>query len=539
MNRRNAAVLLFFFLLFAAGVALFLVAASGPGDDDAPPADAAPSADAPRPAERAASRRGVEPAPGRERGAAATDDAATAETPATTAADAPAPQGPAPEVKILVLDETGAPAAAAAVKVWGHAEGVRNKTATGTTDAEGRVTVALRVWGGFVHAVLGDRAGVSEVDDSRETVVRLVPTIEIPGRVVDEGGAGIAGAAVALEWWIRDVALEGDHWSQRRLVTQSNDAGDFVFTSVPREPALNDSFAATATARGYASGETGVPLDSPRDVVIVLAPAARVTGRCVDEAGRPVPGVSVDLADGDSDTAVSAPDGRFAVDDVPREGAVLRFLPAAHAPCELGPLTITAPEHDVGDVVLVKGGKIVGTFLDLDGKPVAGGNVELHHGNTHWRVRSFTSGDDGKFVFEHVADTVHRITGSAPRGAGESWSATRTAELKDVRPDGTDVRLVLTGALSLRVRFLDAADRSPVTVREADLDAEPLEPELGAAGWGWAGGEIQSVRIEVEKAGAFKITLTIPGYEPAVVDRVEILPDREVTIDVLFRKRPE
>ena len=57
-------------------------------------------------------------------------------------------------------------------------------------------------------------------------------------------------------------------------------------------------------------------------------------------------------------------------------------------------------------------------------------------------------------------------------------------------------------------------------------------------GWSWAGAHIDSVRFEVEHAGTYDVTVELPGYEPATATGVEVNADREMRIDVLFRKRP-
>jgi hypothetical protein len=76
-----------------------------------------------------------------------------------------------------------------------------------------------------------------------------------------------------------------------------------------------------------------------------------------------------------------------------------------------------------------------------------------------------------------------------------------------------------------------------LVVESADVQATPLREGGADASWGWSGGTIDSVRFELGEAGWYRVEIEVPGYEKAVVERIEALPDREVRIDVLFRKR--
>jgi len=101
------------------------------------------------------------------------------------------------------------------------------------------------------------------------------------------------------------------------------------------------------------------------------------------------------------------------------------------------------------------------------------------------------------------------------------------------------VRVVLTGNLSVHVQFLNESDRSPVVVSSVKLTAKATDDATGDVAWAWSGGNLDAVRFEPGRAGVFDVTIEIPGYDPATAKALEVSPDRETRIDVLFRRRGE
>lgn len=538
MSRRALAIVVLLLLLaVGAGVwVAFLEEAPGPAAPVVGPAP--PPGDAPREAPRRTPGRRTEE-PGTPAGQAPAAEPERAVDPVAPAE----PRVPERNVRLRVVTSEGLPAEGASVEVrndvgtWGpdtEASVVRTKAAT---DAEGRAEVPFRGWAAYAHAVWRDQAGVADLDlgADAETTIVLGPSTTVRVRVLGPSDVPVAGAFVRVSWWRPAAGESFDHAS---LVGRAGDDGRAEFAAMPVQRGEDDATHVEVRARGFTPAEESFgPEDLESEVTLRLAPASSVRGRCIDERGRPVGGVSVSVPERGGTPVQTGADGRFTLDDVPRGGADVRFASDAHAPAALRGLEISGSEHDVGDVVLRPGGKVTGLFVDLDGKPVAGGNVWITDAGMEWTYRSVVVGDDGRYTFEHVPPGPQSLRGEEPPAEGASWSATREASLEDVRADGGETRLVLTGALFLHIRFLDAADRSPVKVGSADVNVVPLTAGDGGGGWGWSGGQIDSVRFEIAEAGPYRVEVEVPGYEKAVVEKVEILPDREVRIDVLFRKR--
>ena len=264
--------------------------------------------------------------------------------------------------------------------------------------------------------------------------------------------------------------------------------------------------------------------------------------------GEPVEREEARLADGRS-SVTSDREGRFEL-PLPRQGGAvlaLRTPGGGHqdtysrargghgAPKLLGRFRGDAGDIDLGDVTLPAGQAVKGQVVDLTESPVKAGDVILYLAGV--RVAATQTDDAGKFELPDVGDDPHQL--QALEAPGENaWSGRRHASADGVRGGVADLRIVLTGALSVLVRFQAEADRSPVVVPQVTLRATATGATPKGYGWSWAGARIDQVRFEVEHAGTYDITVVLPGYEPATAAAVDISPDREVTIDVLFRKLP-
>ena len=82
-------------------------------------------------------------------------------------------------------------------------------------------------------------------------------------------------------------------------------------------------------------------------------------------------------------------------------------------------------------------------------------------------------------------------------------------------------------------------DRSQVTVASAEVSAWRTDIETDRLGQAWAGSSIETVRIALDAPGTYAIEVSVPGYESATVEGIEIAADRETRIDALLRQQPE
>jgi hypothetical protein len=373
-------------------------------------------------------------------------------------------------------------------------------------------------------------------------VIRLHSSIAVRGRVVDPREQGVTGAdvrLVAAPWFDDPFGLV--------LEAKSGSDGRFEIASIPGTAfdVAPHGVALEARAAGWPLARTSVTADSLRagEVLLRLERGGTVRGRLVAVAGTPLAGRVVRLVDGTSQ-AVSGSDGRFELPLPLGGGKVLVTKPvrnfvalpaaAARGAAKFLGAFKGAGDADLGDVVLGEGQPVLGQVVDLEEKPVKAADVELRLGGV--LVATTQTDDAGKFRFDEVGDEPHALRAIEPPG-DNAWSGRRHADLADVRGGMPDVRVVLTGALSVFVRFLAQADRAPVVVPQVSLRATATGDTPRAYGWSWAGAGIDQVRFEVDHAGTYDVTVEIPGYEPATTT-VSVLPDRESQIEVLFRKLP-
>ncbi len=446
----------------------------------------------------------------------------------------------APGATVLVLDPF-------AQHVAG---GGRSETARGKTDATGHARFDVGRRTARVFAWRGGEAGASDkfrpTPERAHVVVRMSSAVAVKGRVVESGGAPVAGAAVrfvATPWYDDAFGLVVEATSDKE--------GAFELPAIPTSAfdSMRDGKATVeARADGWPMASVTVTPDSLRagDVVVTLERGAFVRGRFVGPTGDPVAGEDVATVDGRS-TAVSGTDGKFELPLTRQGGTVI----ARRHPSELSVISVhhegfgaakllgrfrgDGADVDLGDVVLAEGRSVTGVVVDLDEKPIAAADVTLSLAGVG--VAAVQTDDVGKFEIDAVGDDDHSLTATEPPGPN-AWSGRRHASVDGVRGGASDLRVRITGALTALVKFMADADGSPVVVPEARVHAEASGATPLSYGWAWAGGGITSVRIEVEHPGAYTATVEIPGYEPATTEAFDMSADRGIEIDVRFRKKP-
>lgn len=530
-------------VLLAAAIALVVWLALR-GDDASPPPDPAPPAERPSPAPPPkAPRHAVEPVPGL--------------APPTGARPADEPEEEEPRQIVVEVEVRGTdmlPARGAEVVLLdalAHHAGVArpSELARATTDDAGLATFSVS--GGLLRAYawLGSAAGATErfraSRASGRAVIALSDAIAVRGRVADPAEAGVAGAhvrLVAAPWFDDAFGLV--------LETRSAADGRFTLPSIPGTAfdVAPLGVSIEARAAGYPRARVPVRADDLRagEVLVRVERGGVLRGRVLGANGLPLAGSVVRLLDG-SGTEHAGADGRFELPLPPSGGKVLVTGPPAlpRAPDPAAPPRRAAPRSlgfiagdrgdvDAGDVTLSEGQPLQGQVVDLEERAVREADVELFLDGVP--VASTRTDENGRFRFEGVAEEPHLLRATEPAGDG-AWTGRRHADVREVRGGSPDVRVVLTGALTVFVRFVAEADRSPVVVPQVTLRAVATDAGSREQGWSWAGSGIDSVRFEVAHAGNYEVTVELPGYERASVT-VGVLPDREAKIDVLFRRLP-
>ena len=437
--------------------------------------------------------------------------------------------GPASGAEVLALDPLGE-------RTDPPGPAVRARKTAGE---DGRVT--FDVLGGTTllrfAASLDGEAAVSESMDLKLIADGTdVPTVELDlsagvtprVRALDPDGTPVAGAAVRLQrLYVRET------WAL--VLTATTDA-DGVAT-FPALPKLDWVWSAEIVVRaeGRVPAAEIVPkarLDA--EVIDFVVPrAATVRGRAVDEAGAPVVRAGVRIV-GQGVIETSGADGAFVITALPPDGGVLVVEHIGFAPSVVENLP-GGTDSDVGDVILRPGRTLRGKVTDSAGEPLAGVDVTVTDPRSQSTVTSATDAE-GAFTFEDLADAGHELL-AKERPQGRQWGAGREARLADVRPVDDFVPIVLTGGLSVVVRFLNDADRTPVVVASVKLTARATGDTPEQFAWAWSGRDLDTVRFQPDHEGTFDVTVEIPGYESGTAPAVEVAPDRETRIDVLFRKR--
>lgn len=226
---------------------------------------------------------------------------------------------------------------------------------------------------------------------------------------------------------------------------------------------------------------------------LVVFPESGVSGRVVDEDGRPLAEVAIGVPphwlgprrDREDSTRSLIPlwrtssdaDGRFALGGLRPGPFKLEWRAPERSPLVLEPLLPEGGWLDLGDVALPRGPHIDGLVTDLQGRPLAGARVlarppfRIFRGpdplllELTYKVASNDSvtevetrtGPDGRF----------RLVG-LPQGNGAAWDVLaiapgfEPAKVTEVGPGGPSLSLALPPAATLLLTLVDATSGEPV-----------------------------------------------------------------------------
>jgi hypothetical protein len=397
---------------------------------------------------------------------------------------------PAGTLTVTVIGSDGKPASDATVELRGvdvQRAATRAGVAVFAPVVPGRYQIAAwadRTARSFQAILIG--AGDAEAR------LRLATGAPVAGKVVDDHGAGIAGARVrhgAVSDWGHPSSAQHDG-------TLTGADGSFRFDALPA-----GSFRFTASHPERTQGTSSlVTLDgrTPRDgVVIALATGAVVRGHVVDAERRPVASARVRIAAAVADPrrmafdpprqAYSDAEGAFEIEGLPRKAL------SAVALHDLGSSQTVAVDASAGDVddltlMLDITGAIAGTVVDPQGEPVEGAQVtaapvpgggRMFGDPAQWRLRGLPdalSDAAGKFTVTGLAPGEYRVSaGTARAGNPRAFRDGATARTGD-----SNVRLVLQadGSVKGRVEFADGSAPDTFTVGAQQIQ----QPFTGTGG---------------------------------------------------------
>jgi protocatechuate 3,4-dioxygenase beta subunit len=455
---------------------------------------------------------------------------------------------PQPRLDGVVRErQSSRPLAGAAVTLHSTTDGT---AFAATTDVAGRFRIEApegRYYAGVTRpgytAITSDTLEEAMVElrgaaaDARRDF-ELAPLRRVRGRVQDEEQRAIEGAFVTLtsKQQPRVYSTHGSSYFGGDSAWTAAD-GTFDLTFPPQEGSEGE-WVAMALKPGLAMGVVdglkargqGAPL------AITLTRGVELAGRVVDEAGAPIAGAAVLLAESAGFTgSLSRWDARSGEDGWVRSDARGSFAvsvrPGAH---ELlvrakgrAPRALHAYEPASGSplsVVLEPAVEIRGRAVRADGAGVGG--VQVYS----WRALMgapvvATTDDSGAFVLAGLAAGLYQVRASVE---GRAFGEMLTAEAP-----ATDVRIELKPAGRVEGRVTSSRTRQPVdrftvTVESAqrggvDGDIRGSEFPTGAAG---------------EEPGRFSV-LDVPYGETAVVVMAPGFTGRRIPIVVSSDATPE
>jgi protocatechuate 3,4-dioxygenase beta subunit len=266
------------------------------------------------------------------------------------------------------------------------------------------------------------RFQVTESDWSNDGRILVTVTMEpvyefstVSGSVKGTDGTQIAGDIVRLY----SPSL------QRNYMATVDDAGEYLFANVEIADDYQLWVRPTGPYRDFAEKNFRVgPGSERRDIELdPLSRNIRLTGRILDQDGRPVPNYSLTLrsmaAQGQKLSVSSDEYGRFEIENAP-EGELV-FESRTMPYITVSGLRISGDERERKvDLFINRGGhKLLGKVVNSDGKPVAAPKIFITSSRVNdgmqSRLSSTTSADaDGRFLFTDLDGGQHTITVHAP-----------------------------------------------------------------------------------------------------------------------------
>jgi len=376
--------------------------------------------------------------------------------------------------------------------------------------------------GGFV--VRASAPGFASAESPRTTIeigratyqadVVLAPSQSLEGRVVSsaDGSTPVVGARIAL----LPANWDEQRYGRRRqtLAATTDDDGRFRILDVAAGDATID-----VDADGFVHAATPVKLPTPPGLVLKLDPSFEIAGivklpggASVSDVwdGAVISGVWVMLhlehdRDYRSWSVATGADGRFRVTGLPRGtyavSVVVRGGTISVARFET--TGVPSGKTDV-ELVLSAAGQIAGRVLAPDGRPLGGCAVVAYSEMRDPYTPSDTTKDDGTFVVRGISAGTYRLEARPPE-AQRTGYVTQGAQLRAAKATGVavgakDVEIRLTGGVTIRGVFLDAAGKplADAWIRAEVRPGQDLDPGVDS----WMNGP----GAQTDAAGRFTIS---------------------------------
>lgn len=307
---------------------------------------------------------------------------------------------------------------------------------------------------------VGGPVPVKLTGKSDPVIIRLVAGAALEVTVQDDAKAPVAGAEVKLG------GLDDDE------VARTNDKGVALIA-----PLQTGWAAVTVTAPGYAAngGFTTVAPGAPAKLAITLHAGHGVSGKVVDDTGKPVAKALVRPAGNwgfDADERGSETDakGEFQITALAAGKYTLVATDREHAPALSPPVTVGDRAVTKVVITMAAGGIVTGTVVDAAGKPASYATVRasVEQGQAitgEGSHRQATAGKDGAFEIRGLPRTAVQL-----RAESETAASKVTTVSLDKQQREAKVQLVLdvTGTIAGIV-----VDEKGVAVPEVQVNAFP------------------------------------------------------------------
>jgi RNA polymerase sigma factor (sigma-70 family) len=363
-------------------------------------------------------------------------------------------------------------------------------------------------------------AGLAALAAGAESASAAVPAPLIAGTIATLTRAAtataVSGAASVSALELADAVFRGMIVAKLKvaaLLVAGMIALGAMSLVVALEP--NGPRMATRTAP-TPSGPARAPVGHPNDrKESEPQPGITVTGRVLDEAGRPIAGARVargsDLRGQEAvPEAATDADGRFALMGVSPGPTVLTVQARGHEP-DLK--TVTAgPGLAPVEFRLGAGHAILGRIVDAHDKPIAGAPIAADEWRGHHSLRWSTRTDDeGRFRWDEApTDVVMIDLGTLGFSAKRYWQAT---------PDAPEKTIPMRRPLRVRGRVNDAETGRPIRT----FTLVPGWADENGRVWQWQYDRAQQVSglsfdvlLTTDMAGLRAVRIEADGYLPRV-----------------------
>lgn len=415
-----------------------------------------------------------------------------------------------------------------------------------------------------------DRAAIAD-DFSAADAVSASNSVPLAGRVLDELGQPIAdafvyfgpidgglGGAIGIDQLFR----AGSVWADRITESRTDASGRYTVDAHKLNPTR-----VVVRSSGHApfSGDFRLPARGEDYPDIVLQPSVFLEGRVFDHLDRPVEGARVEVLPPRSTGLVinieepkedaeggwrTDSAGRFAVDELVAGPYRLRVTHPSAPTAEVNGSSTAAGDRVTGiEVHLAEGAEIRGSVAGVPAGRAAQYVVVAQPSDVHFGGfdlmggRSQVLADDGSFRLRGLRKGRQVKLALYESGERNGFWGDGLAEPAQAMPGESAVRMQFRGAISLRLRAIDAETGSPIESFEleaggwwrellAESDGKPIQRH--------ADGVAQHEGFNTRDDNTFDVVVRADGYDPFERNGLSATPGTPLDLgDVRLTPVPE